>query len=191
MSFTENAALPATRHWIHDHWRLFLIEGVALMLLGILAMLLPPLAGLASTILFGWLLLAAGILGLLSTWRARTAPAFSWSAISAVVALLAGFVLLVNPWAGLLTLTYVLAAYFLVDGVVVIVMALSHRTENSGRWEWMALNGVIDLILAAIIISGMPGDATWVLGLLIGIDLVFGGGSLIAMALATRSSAAV
>jgi uncharacterized membrane protein HdeD (DUF308 family) len=204
MSFTQKfgtqkgadlAALPpvtaaAARRWIHDHWRLFLAEGVVLLLLGVVAMLVPPLAGLTSTIFLGWLLAVVGIVGLFTSLRARSVPGFSWSLVSAIVALLAGIVLIVNPWAAMLTLTLVLAAYFLVDGVIVIATALTHRREASDRWEWMLLNGVVDLVLAAIIISGMPNDLTWVLGLLVGIDLIFGGASLIAMALASRTEAA-
>ena len=187
-SFAPDA--PASvRRWMHDHWGVFLAEGILLELLGLAAIALPPLAGLASTLILGWILVAAGIAGLLSTSRSRQAPGFGWSLLSAVAALVAGFVLLWNPLAGLVTLTYVLTAYFLVDGVFSIIMAIAHRRELSGRWEWMLLNGIIDLILAAIILSGMPGTLTWVLGLLVGIDLVFGGMSLIMMALASRQSA--
>jgi uncharacterized membrane protein HdeD (DUF308 family) len=202
MSFTQNqtdpaALLPSTlaaapaaaRRWIHDHWRLFLAEGVVLVLLGLVALLAPPIAGLTSTILLGWLLAAAGLIGLLTSLRARSAPGSTWSLVSAIVALIAGIVLLANPWAGLLTLTVVLAAYFLIDGVVVIATALSHRRESSDRWQWMLLNGAVDLVLAAIIIRGMPNDVTWVLGMLVGIDLIFGGASLVVMALASRDQA--
>jgi uncharacterized membrane protein HdeD (DUF308 family) len=140
--------------------------------------------------LVGWLLLIGGIVGLVATLGARHAPGFGWSLLSAIVALLAGGVLLWNPLQGLLTLTYVLVAYFIVDGVLMIAYAIAHRRELSGRWEWLMVNGVIDLVLAALIISGLPGSFAWALGLLVGIDLVFGGSSLIAMALAARQPAA-
>jgi uncharacterized membrane protein HdeD (DUF308 family) len=71
----------------------------------------------------------------------------------------------------------------------VMVFALEHRRELSGRWEWMMISGVIDLILAAIIIAGLPGTLAWALGLLVGIDLLWGGMSLVGMALAARQSA--
>ncbi len=171
---------------MHDHWRLFTAEGVLLVVLGVAAIALPPLAGLATAIFLGWVLLAAGIIGLISTFRARRLPGFAWSLLSAVVAIVAGVVLLANPLAGLVTLTYVLTAYFIADGVFIIVLALSHRRELSGRWEWMLVNGLVDLVLAGIIISGMPGSFLWVLGALVGIDLLFGGTSLIGMALRAR-----
>ncbi len=89
---------------------------------------------------------------------------------------------------GLTTLTYVMIAFFIFDGVTMIFYAIAHRHELSGRWEWIATNGLIDLFLAAIILSGMPGSSAWALGLLLGIDLVFGGSALIAMALAAKEA---
>jgi uncharacterized membrane protein HdeD (DUF308 family) len=174
---------------IHAHWRLFLAEGALLIVVGLAAMVLPPLAGLATTVFLGWVLVAAGLVGLAATLRARQAPGFGWALASAVLALVAGLVLLWNPLAGLVTLTYVLIAFFFADGVVNILLGISHRKDMSGRWEWIVLNGVIDLVLACIILSGMPGTAVWALGVLIGIDLLFGGTSLIAMALNARRDA--
>ena len=171
---------------MHDHWRLFLAEGIILSLLGLAAMILPALAGLVTTIFLGWLFLMAGIVGLLFTFRARHAPGFGWALLSALVALIAGALLLWNPFRGLVTLTYVLVAFFIFDGILIIFLALAHRRELSRRWEWMLVNGIIDLILAGIVISGMPGTLVWALGLIVGIDMIFGGTSLIAMALEAR-----
>jgi uncharacterized membrane protein HdeD (DUF308 family) len=171
---------------VHDHWRMFLAEGIILLVLGAAAIVVPPLAGITATIILGWLFLIGGIVGLVSTFGARQAPGFAWSLLSALVAVIAGGVLLWNPLAGLVTLTYVLIAYFIVDGILIIILAITHRRALSGRWEWMLLNGIIDLVLAAVIISGLPGSVVWALGLLVGIDLVFGGASLIAMAMAAR-----
>jgi uncharacterized membrane protein HdeD (DUF308 family) len=186
-----NANLAAAlRRSLHDHWRLLLVEGIILVVLGLAAILVPPLAGLTVTIFLGWLFLIGGIVGLVATVSARHAPGFGWSLLSAVVALLAGGTLLWNPLQGLITLTYVLIAYFIVDGVLMISFAVAHRRELSGRWEWLMLNGVIDLVLAGIILTGLPASFTWALGLLVGIDLVFGGASLIAMALAARKPVA-
>lgn len=174
---------------LHDHWGVFLAEGILLVLLGAAAIVVPVIAGLAATVFLGWIFLMAGILGLVATFRARGAPGFGWSLASAIAAVIAGGLLLWNPLQGLVTLTYVLVAFFIVDGIFIIVLAISHRRELSGKWEWMLVNGVIDLILAGIIISGFPGTIAWALGLLVGIDLVFGGASLIAMALDARSAA--
>jgi uncharacterized membrane protein HdeD (DUF308 family) len=180
---------PGLARALHEHWRFFLIEGIALLILGAAAIVIPPIAGLAVTIWLGWLFILGGIVGLVATSRARGAPGFGWALVSAIVALIAGVLLLWNPMQGLLTLTYVLIAYFIVDGVTMIFLAFAHRRELSGRWEWLLINGIIDIILALIILSGMPGSAAWALGLLIGIDLLFGGASLIAMAMAAKNAA--
>ncbi|MGO8920620.1 MAG: HdeD family acid-resistance protein [Stellaceae bacterium] len=174
---------------MHEHWRLFLAEGIILSLLGLAAIILPPLAGLVATVFLGWLFLIAGIVGLVATVRARQAPGFGWSLLSALVAVIAGGVLLWDPLQGLITLTYVLTAFFIIDGLLIIILAIAHRRELSGKWEWMMVNGVIDLVLAGIVISGMPGTLFWALGLLVGIDMVFGGATLIAMALDARNRA--
>ncbi len=173
---------------MRDHWGLFLAEGLILCILGLGAIVVPPLAGLATTLLLGWLFLVAGLVGLYFTFRAKSAPGFGWALLSAIAALCAGALLLWNPFQGLATLTYVLVAYFIVDGTAIIFLAIAHRSELSGKWEWLLLNGVMDLILAGIILSGLPGTLVWALGLLVGIDLLFGGASLIAMALAARKA---
>ena len=173
---------------IHDHWGLFLAEGIILVLLGMAAIVVPPIAGLTVTIFIGWMLLFGGVAGLIATFWGRQAPGFIWALLSALVALAAGVVLLLWPIQGLVTLTYVLIAYFIADGILTIILAVEHRRQLSGRWEWLVLNGIIDLILAGIIIAGLPEAFAWALGLLVGIDLVFGGASLIAMALAARTA---
>lgn len=174
---------------MHAHWRLFLVEGIILTLLGAAAILAPLLAGLAATIFLGWLFLIAGVVGLVATLRARQAPGFGWSLLSAIVALAAGAILLWNPLQSLVTLTFVLVAFFIVDGILLIILGLTHRRELTGRWEWMLVNGVIDLVLAAIVLSGLPGTLAWALGVIVGVDLVFGGATLIGMALDARNRA--
>jgi uncharacterized membrane protein HdeD (DUF308 family) len=174
---------------LHDHWGLYLAEGLVISLLGLAAIILPALAGLVTTIFLGWIFLVAGIAGLLFTYGARQAPGFGWALLSALLALIVGVVLLWNPLRGVATLTYVLVAYLIFDGILMIILALAHRRELSGKWEWLMVNGVVDLILAVIVISGLPGTLVWVLGLIVGIDMVFGGASLIAMALEARKAA--
>jgi uncharacterized membrane protein HdeD (DUF308 family) len=171
---------------MHGHWKLFLAEGIILCVLGLGAIVVPLIAGLATTVFLGWLFLFAGFVGLLFTFRARSAPGFGWSILSGAAAVLVGGLLLLDPLQGLATLTFVLVAYFIVDGAAIIFLAIAHRRELSGRWEWVLLNGVTDLILAGIIVSGLPGTLVWALGLLVGIDLIFGGAALIAMAAAAR-----
>jgi uncharacterized membrane protein HdeD (DUF308 family) len=171
---------------VHEHWKAFLFEGILLVILGLAAMILPPLASLAVTIFLGWMFLISGVAGLTLTFWARQMPGFWWSLISAVLAIAAGIILLVNPMQGTLTLTIVVGAYFLAEGVATIMYALEHRRELSERWSWLLIAGIMDILIAGIIIAGLPGTALWAIGLLVGINLLFGGASLIGMALAAR-----
>jgi uncharacterized membrane protein HdeD (DUF308 family) len=88
----------------------------------------------------------------------------------------------------MLTLTIVVGAYFLAEGAVTIMYALEHRRELSQRWGWLLTAGVMDIIIAGIIIAGLPGSAAWAIGLLVGINLMFGGATLIGMALAAHNA---
>jgi len=115
-------------------------------------------------------------------------PGFWWSLVSAVLALIAGVLLLAQPVEGTLTLTIVVGAYFLAEGVTTIMYALEHRRELSERWSWMLFAGLLDILIAGMIIAGLPGSAEWAIGLLVGINLVFGGATLIGMALAARQA---
>jgi uncharacterized membrane protein HdeD (DUF308 family) len=183
MSQLQNAIAQSIR----EHWVLFLIEGIVLLVLGILAILVPPLATITFTLFLGWLFLISGIMGLITTFWARHSPGFWWSLLSAVLAIAAGIVLLIEPLRGAITLTLLLIVFFIIEGVLSIMYAFEHKKELSGRWGWMLASGIIDLILAGIILIGLPGTAAWALGLLVGINMLFGGSALIAMALHART----
>jgi uncharacterized membrane protein HdeD (DUF308 family) len=179
----QNAVAASLR----GHWRLFLFEGIALVVLGVAAVLLPQVATFAAEVLVGWLILISGIVGLINTFRMRHAPGFLWSLLSALLGIVIGALLLWWPLTGTVSLTLVLSVFFVLEGVASIMFALEHKRELSGRWGWMLVSGVVDLLLAGVIILGLPGTATWAIGLLLGINMVFGGWALIAMALHART----
>jgi len=174
---------------IHQHWGLFLAEGIILVLLGVVAIVVPPIATIAFTFVIGWVFLFGGAAGLFTTFYIGRAPGFWWSLISALIGIAAGVILLARPITGALSLTLVLIAFFVVEGIASIFYAIEHRNQLSGRWGWMLVSGIVDLILAAIILSGLPETAVWAIGLLVGINMLFGGSALIAMALAARNPA--
>ena len=175
---------------VRTHAKAFLVEGILLALLGLGAIVIPPLASLAVTIFLGWIFLVSGIAGLVLTFWARQMPGFWWSLISAVLAIGTGIILLLRPVQGTLTLTIVVGAYFLAEGVATIMYALEHRRELSGRWSWMLVAGLMDIVISFFIIAGLPGSALWAIGLLVGINLLIGGTALVGMALAARNGAA-
>jgi uncharacterized membrane protein HdeD (DUF308 family) len=176
---------------IHEHWGLFLVEGIVLVLLGIAAITLPVIATITFTLVVGWLFLISGVVGLITTFWMRQAPGFWWSLLSALIGIAAGVLLLLWPITGALSLTILLSAYFIVEGVVTIMYAIEHRNQLTGRWGWMLTSGIVDLILAAIIWIWLRDQNTAFipLGLLVGFNLLFGGVAMIGMALAARKPA--
>jgi uncharacterized membrane protein HdeD (DUF308 family) len=187
---TDQPDINLLKRAAHDHWVLFLVEGVVLVVLGATAIVLPVLATIAATIILGWLFLVSGVMGLVSTFWMRQAPGFWWALISAVLGIVVGLLLLASPLRGAVSITLVLIAFFIIEGVASIMFALDHKRELSGRWGWMLASGIIDLILGAMIFAGLPSTAAWALGLLVGINMVFGGAALSAMALHARDNAA-
>jgi uncharacterized membrane protein HdeD (DUF308 family) len=173
---------------VKAHWKAFLFEGILLAILGIAALILPPLASLAITIFLGWMFLISGIGGLIVTFWARNMPGFWWSLISAALAVFAGMILLARPMQAVLTLTIVLGAYFLAEGVATIMYALEHRRELTGRWSWLVISGLVDIVISFLVITGLPSSAEWAIGILVGINLLFGGATLIGISLAARNS---
>jgi uncharacterized membrane protein HdeD (DUF308 family) len=174
---------------LHDRWALFLVEGVVLLVLGATAVALPLLATLALTIIIGWLFLVSGVMGIVTTFWMRHAPGFWWSLISAVLGIAVGLVLLASPVSGAFSLTLVLIVFFGIEGVVSVMFALDHKRELTGRWGWMLVSGIVDLVLSVMIFAGLPSTAAWAIGLLVGINMIFGGSALIAMALHARDNA--
>jgi len=187
---TINEIQRAVARSLHDHWVLYLVEGVVLLVLGATAVVIPALATLAATVVLGWLFLVSGVVGLFTTFWMRGAPGFWWSLISAVLGIVVGLMLLSMPLTGAVSLTIVLVAFFIVEGVASIMFALEHRRELSGQWAWMLVSGLVDLVLGAMIFAGLPSTAAWAIGLLVGINMIFGGSALIAMALHARNASA-
>jgi uncharacterized membrane protein HdeD (DUF308 family) len=174
------------REAIRRHWVLFLIQGLIMILLGFLAIGEPMVATVAVALFAGWLFLISGVVGLVGIFTARRAPSLWWTALSSLLGILVGFYLIWRPLAGVLSLTLVAAAYFGAQGVVQIITAITHRRAIPS-WVWMLFGGVVNLLLAAIILSGWPGTAEWTLGLLFGINLLVWGLSLTMTALACRT----
>jgi uncharacterized membrane protein HdeD (DUF308 family) len=196
-SASDAISAPATKS-IHDHWILFVAEGVALIALGLVAIIVPSIAASYLTVALGWVFLGSGAIGLATTFWARQAPGFWWSLVSALLAVLVGVILIVNEpqelYGGLLgwpfetagPLRAILALFFLVEGGASIMFTVEHRRQFSGRWAWMLASGVVDIVLASIIIFGLPGTSAWTMGLLVGINMILGGAALLAMGLHAR-----
>lgn len=170
---------------IHAHWKLVLAQGIVMMVLGFLAVVEPNVATFAVSIFVGWLFFIGGIFRTLSVWRARAMPGFAWALLTALLAIVLGLILIFRPLAGVLTLTMVLIAFFILEGITAIALAAQHR-EHLRSWGWVLFSGIIDLLLAYLIWAGWPSSADWAIGLLVGINMLFFGLSLVMTALAAR-----
>ena len=172
---------------VADHWRLYLIEGLVFIVLGIGAVMIPVFASLAADIFLGWLFLAGGVVGVVTTLMGHHAPGFWWSLFSSTLAVVVGLLLVGWQIAGVISLTLVIAIFFAADGIVSILFAIEHRRNWSHRWGWFLASGIVDLGLAAMIVWLLPFGAPWLLGLIVGIDFIFGGTSMFAVGLAARN----
>src|ERR1700753_2709214 len=124
------------RSAIRRHWVLFLIPGLVMMVLGLLAAALPFIAALEVETFAGWLFLTGGFVGLASLFTTRSMPGFMWTLLSAVLSILIGAFLVWRPFAGVVTLTLALAAFFAAHGIAQILTSLHHRRLFAQSWLW-------------------------------------------------------
>ncbi|UIJ71705.1 HdeD family acid-resistance protein [Aurantimonas sp. HBX-1] len=171
--------------YLHDHWKFYAFQGALMIGVGLLALLAPWAATLASTLFFGWLLVFGGIVGTVSAFRARGAPGFWSNLVLAVLALLLGLVIIYDPFAGSVTLTWMLALYFLMSGIINIAIAQAVRA-STGRFWLLVVSGVINIALAIFLVMGLPGTAVWAIGLFLGVSFISSGVALLLAALDAR-----
>ncbi|MBN2316271.1 MAG: HdeD family acid-resistance protein [Sedimentisphaerales bacterium] len=173
---------------LHDSklkiWRWLLGTGVIVILLGLAAIFLPFVATLAIEILIAMILLTAGVTQVVHAFKSQKPKGFTFRLLAAGLYGFAGILLLVFPLHGALTLTLLLAVFFAIIGAFKIALALHIRPYPS--WDWLLISGLIAVVLGALIWMGLPGTATWAIGLLVGIELLFSGGSMIRFALSVR-----
>lgn len=161
---------------------MFIIEGILFLILGLLAIATPIIFTFSVELLFGGVLIAGGVLQAYRAYTLWNKPGFYISILTAILSLVLGFIFIANPLKGVLTLTAILMLYFFISGLFKIILAFELRPLHS--WGWLFLSGIIAIIMGGIIYSGWPGTALWVIGLLLGIDMLFFGVSLLSLAFA-------
>ncbi len=167
----------------------FIAEGVVLVILAGCAAVLPAIAGLAGALVFGWVLLLTGVIGFISLLGARRHAHGLWTALSALVALVVGALVLWRPIVGAIALAIFIAAYLLIDAVALIGMGLDQRRRAARGWPWLIVSGAIDLILAGFILALGPLSDVVLLGFVIAVDLLIAGIALVALGWAARNAA--
>jgi uncharacterized membrane protein HdeD (DUF308 family) len=157
---------------------------VVMIAAGILAMIIPPAAGLAVTVFVGWVLVFSGLLHFVYAWQSREARASLWEVLVGILYVFIGGYLLWNPIIGLASLTFALAVYLFFEAVLEFVLA--YRLRPAPGSGWLAVDGVITLILAILIWRTWPSNTPWVLGLLVGISMLFSGVARLMLSLAAK-----
>jgi uncharacterized membrane protein HdeD (DUF308 family) len=157
---------------------------VVMIVAGILAMIIPPAAGLAVTVFVGWVLVFSGLLHFVYAWQSRETRAALWEVLVGILYVFIGGYLLWNPIIGLASLTFALAVYLFFEAVLEFVLA--YRLRPAPGSGWLAVDGVITLILAVLIWRTWPSNTPWVLGLLVGISMLFSGVARLMLSLAAK-----
>jgi uncharacterized membrane protein HdeD (DUF308 family) len=123
------------------HWRLYVLEGVVMIVLGVLAIAYPIFATLAVDLYLGWLFLFSGLFALIATFSVRQFPGFWWALVTALLSILVGSALIWKPGEGVVSLTAVLTAFFVVEGVFQAAAAVSYREVVPHSWGWLLASG--------------------------------------------------
>ncbi|MFD1642765.1 HdeD family acid-resistance protein [Halohasta litorea] len=165
-------------------WWPFVVGGIGLAVVGLTAMIVPFFTGISLSLLLGGLLVVGG---LVHGWHAvgvRQWRAFLWQVALAAVYTVAGLALLANPLVGLATLSTLLIAFFIAEGIVEIGMGLRSRTHSG--WGSLVASGLLSLVLAGVLLAGLPGSLLWAVGLLFGVDLLVTGLTMAALGISSR-----
>jgi uncharacterized membrane protein HdeD (DUF308 family) len=192
MAVTVNEASAVLRAAVRDTIRkrslLFLIQGGVMVLAGLLALVFPAFASTGLLVLLGWLLIISGAVQVVSLFGATQVPYFWLQLISVALEVLVGYLLISNPAAGLEAITFLMLVLFLVGGLTRVVFALMIRPMAD--WIWVLLSGLVAILCALILFASLPQAATWLLGFLLGLELVAIGGAQLLLAWRVRTAAA-
>jgi len=183
------SAIEAARAQIKQNWGWFLALGIVFVLAGLAAIAFPLLSSIATKIALGWIFLAGGVLMILHAFSASGWRGFLLGLLIGILYVVAGGWLAFFPFTGIITLTILLAALFLAEGVLEVIMAFRVRPHEG--WAWLLLSGLVAVAVGVMIAMQLPSSAAWAIGLLTGINLLMTGASFIALALAGRRSQAV
>jgi uncharacterized membrane protein HdeD (DUF308 family) len=179
-----DAAIAAARMAIADNWGWFLTLGIVLVLAGVAAIAFPLLSTIAAKIALGWIFLLSGVLLVIHAFSIQQWRGFFLGLLLGVLYLVAGGWLAFFPVAGIITLTILLAALFLTEGILEVIMAVRVRPHEG--WSWLLLSGLVAVAVGVLIAYELPSSATWAIGLLAGVNLLSTGVGFIVLAPAGR-----
>ena len=176
---TAKAYIAQNRGW-------FIALGIALIILGAIAIIFPFIATIAVKIFLGWLFLIGGVIQIIHAFRSQKWTGFGWSMLVGLLYLVAGGWLAFFPLTGIFTLTLLLSALFIAQGVMESLLAFRMRPDKG--WGWVLFAGLIALAVGVLIFIELPGSAVWAIGLLAGINMISSGWAYIFIAQAAKES---
>jgi len=182
-TFSE-PTLVETRREIANHWGWFLALGILLVVAGMAAIAFPFLSTIAAKLAIGWIFLIAGVVEVIHAFYVKRWSGFFWNLLIGLLYIVAGGWLAFFPLTGILTLTIVIAALFIAEGIMELIMGLRMRPHEG--WGWVVFSGLVAVAAGLLIALNLPVSAVWALGLLAGINLLFSGWSFIYLALSGR-----
>ena len=186
VSAPSNSSSTHELHPLRNHWWCFLLLGIALVVLGSLCIIDPLVPTLASVVFLGFVLMAAGITQIVSSFWAGKWSGMLIHMLIGVLYVVVGYMIVDEPVINMVVITKFIAIFLVVSGAFRIVSALVVRFQD---WGWALVNGVITLLLGVIINRQLPEAALWVIGLFLGIELLFNGWSWVMLSLGLRAIA--
>jgi uncharacterized membrane protein HdeD (DUF308 family) len=180
---------PGLPSWTHEldalrnHWRWFLALGIAMIVFGTIAIGSGVLATVAATIVFGFLLIAGGIATIISSFYAGRWSGMLLHLLVGVLYTVVGLMIINRPAESAIELTLIIAFFLIFGGIFRVIYALSERFTG---WGWVLLNGGVSLLLGLLVYKQWPGSGLWLIGLFVGIELIFNGWAWIMLSLGLR-----
>jgi uncharacterized membrane protein HdeD (DUF308 family) len=175
------AADPETQKELRRTWRALMAIGIVAIVVGCIAIIIPAAFSVGTAIFIGWILIIVGAFMIAAAFNATTVGSVLLRLLWAALTIIVGFWLVIEPHNGTLTLTFVLGIYFLFMGVTRIAVAFAGRGQQGAGL--VGLSGIAGLLIGILVLAKLPSSADWAIGLLVGIDLIFAGWTLVSIAL--------
>jgi len=180
---------PDLREEVRNNAGWMIVLSILLIILGAVLVFAPAYGTLFSVLILGWILLISGVVRIVKAFKSRGVRGFWLNLLVGILYLLAGIITLANPIGAALSLTLVIGILFLAEGVYDIIMAF--KVKPGGGLSWLVLlDGIITLILGILVLNSWPFSALWLIGLYVGISIIFSGATLLAISLAARKAVA-
>jgi uncharacterized membrane protein HdeD (DUF308 family) len=175
---------PAVREGLARSWRALRVIGIVAIAIGCIAIFVPAVFSVGTAIFIGLILLMMGIFMIAGAFSAHSLGTVVWRLLWAILTVIVGIWLLAEPHNGTVTLTLILGIYFLIMGVTRVTVAFTVRGQpNAGL---LGLSGIAGILIGILILAKLPESSDWAIGLLVGIDLIFAGWTLVSVSMVGR-----